>query len=190
MARRPRGCRDAERLILRSLDSDLTAEERERLDAHCAACTACAHGWEEYRRLARAATEWVRRPSVSAPTGDFTASVLDQIARRQDAGERALTGRGSPWLAWIAGLACTVAAVAAWHYLPLSVPLQPPTVASFVPPPAQVVSISDWLRESTSALPDDAQSLMRSLFAMGGDYNAGLIALGAAAVLALCLLGA
>lgn len=106
-------CADAELLIQQSLDAPLRPAERQRLDRHLATCESCRQAWDEYRRLARAADQWVGAAAVD-PGDDFTKRVMadlgipDSPARSVDAAP-AIRSRGSR-LAW--GIAATVVVAA------------------------------------------------------------------------------
>lgn len=71
-------CRDAERLISRSLDGDITAREALELRAHLTCCRACSVLHSDLTRL----QDMLRRaPASPAPT-DFELAVRQRLARR------------------------------------------------------------------------------------------------------------
>jgi hypothetical protein len=114
-------CADAEMLIQQSLDAPLRPAERHRLDRHLATCESCRQAWDEYRRLSRAAGQWVNAAAVD-PGDDFTKRVMTELGITPESpvtadGEPGSTprrGRGvkTSRLAWGVGVAVIMAAVA------------------------------------------------------------------------------
>jgi predicted anti-sigma-YlaC factor YlaD len=126
-------CNDAERLIQRSLDGDLSPAERTALDAHMEGCASCRQAWDEYRALARTATRWVSA-AASDPGDDFTMRVIQEIAALGETAEVAAPSRRSILAGFGAGTAVFAAAACViallgigWHDLALSAPQLPST---------------------------------------------------------------
>ncbi len=108
---------EAEQLIQKSLDGQLTSRERVRLDAHVASCEACAATWDEYRKLSRSASQWVSAGTTD-PGDEFTQRIMAQIGTSDERSAPVRTRVGGH--AWIAGAAAAlvVFAVAAWFLPP------------------------------------------------------------------------
>ncbi|BDI34501.1 hypothetical protein CCAX7_65520 [Capsulimonas corticalis] len=136
-------CTQAELWIQQSLDGMLSAAERESLDAHVAACPACAARWREYRQLSRAATQWVQQPA--AISDDFTARLMAQVEARASAPSPA---RPAPWLqaAAIAAFAGSLAAVV-WFARPALQGIRL-TTGDIAPDPRVLQTTPSWLLDS------------------------------------------
>lgn len=157
-------CLQADGLIQGALDGALTAREREALDAHLADCAGCQGAWDEYRRLARTATVWTRRPIHEADLGEeFTAQVMAQIASRPSVPDH------SPVSVWqrlaLAGIVLAALFVCGLLFPLPAVPISPPP--DLLPHPQAAIGLPAWLWSNLSGLPA----------AMGGlwqDLTAGL----------------
>lgn len=74
-------CMDMTPLLSASLDGEITPAEKAVLDAHLAACSACA---AQYERL-RAADALFTRMRTAAPAPFFETRLMQRIARRNTA---------------------------------------------------------------------------------------------------------
>jgi len=145
-------CHAANHLIQGSLDAPLSATERVRLDAHLADCPACRRAWDEYRRLAQAATVWSRRSGASeTPPDEFTAQVLARIAARP----APAPGPLRPRLLEIGMALAVLIALSLW-VSPLLPPLTGWRLAVTVPSPTIWL---DVLAQMLRAAPQEARGL-------------------------------
>ena len=91
-------CDRSQNLFARAWDDELTVAERESLEAHWSACTACRRAYDEYARTLEL-VQALPRPVVGA---DFAARVLSE-ARRREAETKVASGWGRS--GWAFGLA-------------------------------------------------------------------------------------
>lgn len=125
-------CRGARRVLLAALDGEITAAEREALNAHLGACAACRADADETARL--------HRVLRALPQGTEVPSHLEQAALRRvrgvlvaeaEARDRFRTGRLWWWLG--APVAVTIALVVTWRSLPGGEPSQRTEIVAMQP---------------------------------------------------------
>jgi anti-sigma factor RsiW len=109
-------CRDADNLIQESLDRPLSAQDRDRLDAHLQTCPACAKIWTEYRQIARTTRAWLDTASGESQD-DIKERVLAQIAASPAPATRC--GQAKTTLAWTLLAAAAIAASGAFAFVPV-----------------------------------------------------------------------
>lgn len=156
-------CLQADQWAQRALDGDLTAREREALDAHLLDCAGCRAAREEYRLLARTATVWARRPIHEADPGEaFTAQVMAQIAARTSAPAPA------PVPVWqalaVAGLVLA-ALLACGLLFPLTQMHVSPVAADLMPRPQAALDLPVRLWDAARGLPSATARLWEALTA-------------------------
>lgn len=74
-------CTDITPLLSAALDGEITPAEKALLDAHLAACSACARQYERFR----AADALFSRMRAAAPAPFFETRLMERIARRNTA---------------------------------------------------------------------------------------------------------
>jgi hypothetical protein len=185
MAYNVKNCDDADRLIQKALDGELTPTEREALDKHMAACATCAAAWQEHRELARRTTAWARRPAANtANAQDFAAAVLAQIVARPQPNH----GPAVPaWVFRVAASCFALILVAASYFLMPKVPnyWSAPQIPTLTPD----TPVTAWsgIERALRNLPSDAVATWNSLLPEHVSYYPALAALGLALGLALVL---
>lgn len=107
-------CRDADNLIQESLDRSLSAQDRDRLDAHLQTCPACAKIWTEYRQIAKTTRAWLDTAGGDS-RDEIKACVLAQIAAPPAPATRFAQARAT--LAWTA-LAAAAIVAGAFAFIP------------------------------------------------------------------------
>jgi anti-sigma factor RsiW len=142
-------CRTGDEEIQKLLDGLLTAQERERLDAHLVSCDTCRQALAAQRLLARAAGSWARPTLEDDPGEAFNTQVLMQIAAQSSQAQTS----SSLWLPSIA-TACLIGLLA---FLP-----------NVIGPGVEALGFSarqmpDWLLTNLRAVPGAAATVSHML---------------------------